>query len=374
MQQNEPIRVLMVFAILNRGGAETMVMNYYRNMDCTKVQFDFIVHRPQRGAYEDEIEKLGGRIYRMAPFHPLNFVTLKKQAHEFFNIHDEYRVVHGHLGETAYFIYKEAHRRGIPTIIAHSHNTPNGVNLEMAVRWALKKLIRPYITDKFCCGIEAGQWLFGKQATKDIVFIKNAINTSQFALEDGVRENVREKFNWNNNFIIGNISRFSYQKNHSFLLEIFLEILRLKPNSLLVLVGSGGENEQLIKEKVKFLGIEDKVQFLGSRSDIYELLQGMDMFLFPSFFEGFSVAMIEAQTSGLKIITSTGVPEEVAIIPGAIDFLPLALTSTQWAEHCVKAADTYERKDRSEEITKKGFDIKNNAEWLQNFYIERSRL
>lgn len=158
------------------------------------------------------------------------------------------------------------------------------------------------------------------------------------------------------------------------LLEIFLEILRLKPNSLLVLVGSGGENEQLIKEKVTSLSIEDKVQFLGSRSDIYELLQGMDLFLFPSFFEGFSVAMIEAQTSGLKIITSTGVPKEVAIIPGAIDFLPLTLPSIQWAEHCVKAADTYERKDRSEEITKKGFDIKNNAEWLQNFYIERSRL
>lgn len=153
----EPIRILMLFTIMNRGGAETMVMNYYRHIDRNRVQFDFMVHRQERGAYDDEIEAMGGKIYRMIPLHPFTFNTYRKQISDFFDQHPEYRIIHGHCSESGYFVYREAAGRRVPVIIAHAHNAHALFDTKWLFRTYFKHAMRPYLTQGFTCGKEAAR-------------------------------------------------------------------------------------------------------------------------------------------------------------------------------------------------------------------------
>ncbi|WP_029906721.1 glycosyltransferase [Prevotella sp. 10(H)] len=368
----KPIRVLMLFTILNRGGAETMVMNYLRKINRNEVIFDFIVHRQERGAYDDEAESLGCKIFRFPPLRILHTSTYKKHLSDFLDAHPEYKMIHGHCSELGYYIYKEAHRRGLKFIAAHAHNQPSGYDIKTPARNILKIAMRPYLTHYFACSWGAAKWLFGKKSLKEVKFFPNAIDAHSLAFDLVRRKEIRISNKWNGRLIIGNIARFSHQKNHSFLLDIFAEVVKLEPSALLVLVGSGGELEKKVKEKVRRLGLKDYVSFMGSRSDIPDLIQGMDIFLFPSHFEGLSVAQLEAQASGLKIINSTGVPKEGTIIPELVESLSLKLSAAKWA-HKVLHSIHYERKDRSQEIAKAGFDINKNAQWLENIYLRESQ-
>lgn len=370
--EESPVRVLMVFTILNRGGAETMVMNYFRRMDRNRVVFDFLVHRQERGAYENEIEHLGGKIFRLPPLNPLRMGLYKRAVSDFFEVHPEYRLVHGHCSELGYFIYKEAHKRGFDFIAAHAHNTPKGFDLKTPVRNALKHLIRPYLTHRFTCGEESARWFFGKRLAKGAIFLPNAVDARSFAFDRVKREEIRSRNGWDGRLVIGNISRFSRQKNHIFLIDIFACVLRKDPSALLILVGSGGNMESKVREKISRLGIGNSVVFMGSRSDIPDLLQGMDVFLFPSKFEGLSVAQLEAQAAGIKIVNSTAIPKEGTIIPELVDSLTLKHSAEEWAESVLRAKD-HERRNRVREIVESGFDIDNNSKWLQNFYLAQSR-
>lgn len=369
-----PIRILMLFTILNRGGAETMVMNYLRNIDRSKVIFDFIVHREEKGAYEDEIESLGCKIFRFPPFRMLHISSYKKLVSNFFNEHPEYKMVHGHCSELGYYIYKEAHRRGFKFIAAHAHNEPKGFDIKTPIRNILKRAMRPYLTHYFTCGKGSAKWLFGKRLMEKVVFMPNAIDAKLLAFDSAKRAQVRENNGWNDRLIIGNISRFSYQKNHSFLLDIFLQIVCREPTALLILIGSGGEQEEKIKQKVEQMKLNDNVRFMGSRSDIPNLLQGIDIFIFPSFFEGLGIAQLEAQASGMRVLNSTGVPKDGIIIPELVSFLSLKEPATKWAEEALRVVKNNNRRDRSKEVISSRFDINKNAKWLQNLYIRESRL
>ena len=152
-----PYRVLNMFTIMDRGGAETMVMNYYRHIDRTKVKFDFLVHREQRGAYDDEIEALGGRIYRMCPIYPQNFARYERDIRVFFQEHPEYKIVHSHMSELGYFAFREATEQDIPVRICHAHNAPHGFDMKMIMRTYFKKRMMPYLTHLFMCGLESGR-------------------------------------------------------------------------------------------------------------------------------------------------------------------------------------------------------------------------
>lgn len=369
----KPVRVLMLFTILNRGGAETMVMNYLRKIDHSKVIFDFIVHREERGAYEDEVESMGCKIFRFPPITLFKTSSYKKVVSFFFDKHPEYRIIHGHCSELGYYIYKEAYRRGLPFIAAHAHNEPRGFDVKTPARNILKRIMRPYLTHYFTCGWGSAKWLYGKEMIEKVIFFPNAIDAHSLRFDSVRREEVRVYNGWSRRFVIGNVASFSPSKNHSFLLDIFVEIVRREPSALLVLVGNGGKLESKVKEKVLRLGLEESVKFMGSRSDIPDLLQGMDLFLFPSLYEGLSVAQLEAQASGLKIINSTSISEEGTIIPELIESLSLKLTAGQWAERVLHNITGYERKNRMQEITNAGFDINKNAEWLQNLYITESQ-
>lgn len=363
-----PYRVLNMFTIMDRGGAETMVMNYYRHIDRTKVQFDFLVHREQRGAYDDEIEALGGRIYRMCPIYPQNFARYKRDIRTFFLEHPEYKIIHSHMSELGYFAFSEAKRQGIPVRICHAHNAPHGFDMKMIMRTYFKKRMMPYVTHLFMCGIDSGRWLYGKQNEDRFIMLNNAIDVQTYTYDSNKRIEMRRQLNLTDDLVIGHVGRFNPQKNHPFLMDIFAAVLKKESNAVLLLVG-GGEDMPKIQAKAQTLGIAEHVRFLGIRSDVAGLMQAMDVFVFPSLYEGLPVTMVEAQAAGLPCIISDKVPPECIITEGLVDIMPLSAGAETWSEKLLEKRDT-PRTDRRSEIAAHGFDITTEVVKLQEFYLK----
>ena len=364
----EPIRVLQCFTIMNRGGAETMIMNYYRNIDRSKVQFDFFVHREEKGAYEDEIKSLGGNIYRMPNIHPKNFSRYKKEITKFLNEHKEYKIIHGNFSELGYFLYKEAKKQGVSTIIVHAHNYSTVFDAKSIFRFYWKHAMRLYVTHMFTCSDIAAKWLFGKKRSKKAIMMNNAIDSKKFSYNENKSKDIKKKLGVENKFVIGHVGRFNIQKNHEFVIDTFNEIRKKNSDSVLLLAGAG-ELEEKIKEKVKNLNLEDSVLFLGSRSDINDVMQAFDVFLFPSIFEGLGVVLIEAQAAGLRCFTSEGAVPLEAKVTNLLSYIRLDKGCKYWADEILKYKNGYRRYDTSEEIIKNNFDIKKNAKWLEEFYL-----
>ena len=370
---SEPIRILNLFTIMNRGGAETMVMNYYRSIDRSKVQFDFMVHREERGAYDDEIEAMGGRIYRMCPIYPKNFKRYKLQLVDFFENHPEYMIVHSHMSELGYFAFKEAKAHGVKCTICHAHNAPNfksetfSEKLKDIMRNIFKHKIRKYTDHMFICGMDAGKWLFGKLNKRKFIMMNNAIDANIFRWDKSRAKAVRKEMALEDKFVIVHVGRFNAQKNHSFIIDIFRLIHYHNPDAVLLLVGAG-DLEERTKIKVDNLGLSENVRFLGVRSDVNEILLASDVFLFPSLYEGLPVTLVEAQASGIKCVISDAIPKDCRITKN-IDVVPLDATDGTWADTVLKYADGYDRKDTYDTIVKKKFDITENAKWLEEFYI-----
>ncbi|MBP3938677.1 MAG: glycosyltransferase, partial [Clostridia bacterium] len=258
---SDPVRILNLFTIMNRGGAETMVMNYYRNIDRTKVQFDFMVHREERGAYDDEIEALGGKIYRMPPVQPGYFREYKAKIAEFFDEHEEYSIIHSHMSELGYYVFKEAKSRGIKCTVCHAHNAPHFSDetfiekVKDIVRNYFKHKIRKYVDHMFICGIEAGDWLFGKENSDRFVMMNNAVDARRFSWDEQKAEEVRKRLELGGKFVVCHVGRFNSQKNHTFLIDIFKEINEKNKNAVLLLVGAG-ELEEKIRQKVSDLQLD----------------------------------------------------------------------------------------------------------------------
>lgn len=364
----QPIRVLNMFTIMDRGGAETMVMNYYRHIDRTRVQFDFLVHREQRGAYDDEIERMGGRIYRMCPVYPQNFSRYKRDLRTFFRTHPEYKIIHSHMSELGYFAFREAERQGVPVRICHAHNAPHGFDAKMIIRTYFKKRMMPYLTHLFMCGEESGKWLYGEKNKSRFIMLNNAIDAAVYSFDASKREEMRHQLSLTGELVIGHVGRFNPQKNHAFLLDIFAALLKKEPNAALLLVG-GGADMPKIQAKARELGIAEHVRFLGVRSDVADLMQAMDVFVFPSLYEGLPVTMVEAQASGLPCIISDKVPPECILTDGLVNIMPLSASPEAWAEK-ILAMRAVPRTDRHEKIAAHGFDISTEAVKLQEFYIK----
>lgn len=361
-----PIRVLNLFTVMDRGGAETMVMNYYRHIDRTKVQFDFLVHREQSGVYEDEIKSLGGRIYRMCPIYPQNFARYERDIRVFFQEHPEYKIVHSHMSELGYFAFREATEQDIPVRICHAHNAPHGFDMKMIMRTYFKKRMMPYLTHLFMCGLESGRWLYGKQNESRFIMLNNAIDAATYTYAPAKRMEMRRKLGLADELVVGHVGRFNPQKNHSFLLGIFAALLKKEPNAVLLLVG-GGEDMPKIQAKARELGIADHVRFLGVRSDVADLMQSMDVFAFPSLYEGLGIVLIEAQASGLPCIVSDAIPPE-AYLTDLVFPKKLLASPEEWADVILEKRNT-PRIDRSAEITARGFNITTEAVKLQEFYL-----
>ena len=347
---------------MGRGGLEAMLMNYYRHIDRQKVQFDFLTHRQERAAYDDEIESLGGIIYRLPRLVPWSKSYLAA-LDAFFTEHPAYQIVHVHQDCLSSVILKAAAKHQVPVRIAHSHNANQDKNLKYPIKLWYKRSIPHYATELFACGKNAGDWMFDGAPYQ---IINNAIDAAAYTCDAAKRAAVRCGLGFTDELVIGHVGRFNPQKNHPFLLEIFSALLKKEPNAVLLLVG-GGEDMVKIQARAKEMGIAEQVRFLGVRSDVADLMQAMDVFVFPSLYEGLPVTMVEAQAAVLPCIISDKVPEECIITEGLVDVMPLSASADAWAEKVLEKRSCL-RTDHSKEVAAHGFDIKAEALKLQEFY------
>ncbi|MDW0116282.1 glycosyltransferase family 1 protein [Sporosarcina thermotolerans] len=368
--ETKPVRILHVLGELNRGGAETMVMNLYRSIDRNRLQFDFIIHGDGVYDYTQEILSLGGRIYKVKRYNGKNHIGYVKAWKSFFGKYPEYKIIHGHVRSTASIYLSLAKKNGLLTI-SHSHSTSSGIGLSSVVKNLLQYPIR-YIADYFfACSNSAGIWLFGKKTSKKDNFfvINNAINTKEFIIDFEKRKMKRKELGVSEKFVIGHVGRFGTEKNHEFLIDIFNEVYLRNRNSVLVLVGDG-EQKQRIQQKVKKLDLSSNVIFTGVRSDIPDLLRAMDVFVFPSLFEGLPVTLVEAQASGLPCIVSNNITEEIKIT-SLIKSISLNNDAGYWAENILKFAKSKKRGNTYSDIVNSNYDISLSAISYQNFMLNK---
>ncbi len=350
-----------------------MIMNLYRNIDRDNIQFDFVENSLEEGAYDREILSMGGRIFHCIHWNGKNHLAYVRWWKRFFEEHaGEYPIVHGHIGSTAAIYLQIAKRSGAFTI-AHSHNTSNRKDIRSLLYQTASFRTR-YIADYFmACSVAAGLSRFGQKVVrgKRYALLPNAIDTQLFGFDQVERKRVRSELGYaDNDVIIGHVGRFDSQKNHQFLIEIFAELVNLSDRIRLLLVGDGALKEK-IQSAVHALKIQDKVKFLGVRTDVNRLLQGMDAFVFPSLYEGLPVTLVEAQTSGLPCIISDRIPRDAILADDLVSVETLDQPATVWADKIMKRlVNIPQRKDCSSEIAAKGFDIHTTAKWLEGFYFE----
>lgn len=360
---DHPIRVLQVVTHMNRGGLETMLMNYYRHIDREQVQFDFLVHRHKRAAYDDEIESLGGRIFRLPRLIPWS-KTYRQALNAFFQQHPEYKIVHVHQDCLSSIILKAANKHGVPVRIAHSHNASQDKNLKYIIKLFYKQFISKYATDLFACGKKAGDWMFGGAPFK---IVNNAIDTKRYQYNPNQAKLTRQALNIPENVtLIGHVGRFCKQKNHRFLISVFEKIIQTDPQAHLLLVGNGERKNNAAKQ-IKRLGIEKNVTLLGERDDVSDLMQAMDLFIFPSFYEGFPLTLVEAQAAGLPCAISDTICFDCDLTQ-LIHRLSLKNAPDQWAKEISKHKGT-SRAETAAQIAAAGFDIRTNAQQLQDYYL-----
>ncbi len=354
------IRVLHIFHEMANGGIEHFVMDHYRHLDRSRVQFDFLVSVEAPGFFDKEIQSLGGKIYHAYPLKkdPIrNYHSIAQIVRE-----NHYDIVHRHTGSAfGYFDLRAARSGGAKHLILHSHNNQAG---NMALH-KVSNLLLKIPCQKFACSQEAGKWLFGKNA--EFRVIKNAVDCDKFAFHQEVRDSVRSNINLTDKFVIGHVGRFETQKNHIRLMHMMKAITAQNADCVLVCVGTGSLQKECMEEAER-LGIADHVQFLGTRSDIPQLMHAFDVFLLPSLYEGLPFVLVEAQANGLPCVVSTHVPRECNIT-GNVQFMDLENSDQMWANRVLEAgAMKIDRESFSYIMRNSGFDITRNANMLCEYY------
>ena len=370
-EQNEILHVLHVFGKLNRGGAESRVMDLYRNMDCTKVQFDFMQHTDRVCDFQPEIEQLGGKVYHVPPFRFWNYFFYCKAWKEFIKKHPEIRIVHGHMTSTASIYLPIAHKKGVFTI-AHSRNA----GVDKGIKGKLTKFLRRNLKEKcdrcFACSKLAGEAVFGKEAMEqgNVTIIPNAIDAARFTFDPEVRKQKREELHIQpQEFLIGEVGRFDPQKNQKYAVEILAECRKKNFPAKLILIGEGPLMET-VRQQVEELRLQEYVIFTGLQKNVVPFYQAMDFFLLPSFYEGLPGVAVEAQASGLRGILSDAITTETAMTT-LMEFRSVQESAKVWADRIV-ACGHYERQNTLKEMQEAGFDVKNLAKRLQDFYLRVS--
>ena len=360
------MRVLQIVTTMNHGGLETMLMNYYRHVDREQVQFDFLEHRPEESDYDAEIRAMGGSIYRLPPLNPFS-PGYRRVLNAFFREHaGEYRVVHSQLDCMSAIPLKAAEKAGIPVRIAHAHSSSQDRDIRYPLKLMFKKMIPSEATHLFACSRAAGEWMFGNSPFE---VLPNAIDIGRFAFSEGSRFRFRESMGIGERLAIGHVGRFYYPKNHAFLLEVFREILKINHDAVLMLAGDGPLRPEIEKTAEDY-GIKDRMLFLGLREDIPDLLSAMDVFVFPSHYEGLPVTLVEAQSSGLPCLISDKVPAEAALTD-YVTSMSLDTPPERWAAKAVELASSRRHSD-IDAIRAAGYDIEESAKMLQSFYLRVS--
>ena len=368
-KKEEPIRIAQIVGKWLGGGVEAVVMNYYRHLDHSKIQFDFICDDDSTNIPYDEIEKLGGKVILITPYQKV----FKYQRELRRVLRDgKYKIVHSHINTLSVFPLYAAKKVGVPVRIAHSHSTTNKKEWKKNL---LKQVLRPfsrkYATNYMCCSELAGRWLFGDKAYDEgkVYLLNNAIDLDKFKYDKKIRDKKRKELGIKEDtIVIGHIGRFVAQKNHIFLIDIFNQFHKKEKNSILLLAGQGPLQEE-IKNKVRELGLNDSVRFLGQRNDANELYQVFDVFLLPSLYEGLPVVGVEAQASGLLCFFSDDMTKETKVLDSTV-FMSLSNADDEWATSILDNYINFRRKDTTSDITKSNFNIKYETNKLKNKYSE----
>lgn len=366
MQMNLPIRVAQIMGKMENGGVEAVTMNYYRHMDRSKVQFDFIVDSDSSFPQEEEIRALGGGVYKVAPYQHIkqNMADMKSIFSE-----KHYRIVQSNLTTMSVFSLHVAKKCNVPVRICHGHNTASrGETKKNVMKYMLRPFAKMDANYLFACSNYAGSWLYGENAMDHVRIVHNAVDIEKFGFQPLVRDALREEFGVKDNIVIGHIGRFVFQKNHEFLIDIFAKVHKMEPRAVLLLIGDG-PLEASIKKKVYDMHLDKAVRFLGVRHDVERFYNAFDLFLLPSHYEGLPVVGVEAQTSGLPCIFSDAMTSDTKILDST-KMLRLSLSAEDWAK-CILAQNLdIDRTGAAEIVRQRGFDIAVEAEKLQGFYLK----
>ena len=351
-------RLLCIVGGMNAGGAETFLMKMYRKLDRSKYQMDFAVTISSECFYDNEILSMGGKIYKITAKskNPIkNFNDIKKIVLD--NKYDSVLRTSEHSLSALELL--AAKQSGARIRIFRSSNSKATIGLKPSK--LLHKLCafmpKKFANVKFAPSTEAATFMFGKKVIEngEVFILHNGVDLNVFRFDKTARTEIREEFGLRNEqLLVGHIGRFMTQKNHAFLLEIFKQIAQKNENAVLMLVGKG-ELEAEIKEKIQTLGLDDKVIFTGVRSDVPKLLSAMDVFVFPSFYEGMPNTVIEAQATGLPCVIADTITKE-ADITGLVQYLPLSLSAEDWADRALKSV-TEERKDTKQDFIEHKYDV-----------------
>lgn len=395
----EPIIVLHVVGRLDIGGAESRIMDLYRNIDREKVQFIFCQHTTERCAFEEEAESLGGRVYHIPRFNVINYFSYKKAWRNFFEKHQEIDVVHGHMTSTAAIYLPIAKKAGVKVTIAHARSAGVDPGVKGKVTKFLRRNLYKKCDHRFTCSTIAGEAVFGNQKDdkRKARFIPNAIEVDKFAFDKETRERIRYELGIADKFVIGHVGRFAPMKNHKYMLQILKHCIQIEkekklPQTILMFLGDGDLKEEIRNQAIE-MGISSRVLFLGNKRDVHHYYQAMDYFLLPSFYEGLPGTAIEAQASGLPGILSDKVTEE-AVVTDLLQMRSVEEAPVLWAEQIMETLETeitvLENNEKinieatleeritqfrtgirnyySECVKEASFDVKIQAEKMQEFY------
>ena len=353
---------------MNRAGQETLLMNILRNINRNEVQYDFLCSSSKEGDYDEEIKRLGSNIYylgdnRLSKFFILRDIYMLFNIFRFFCLHKDIDIfhIHNYHAYSAFLYILGSKMAGVKEIVLHSHNTSAP---HPKLHFLFREILKIFKIHRFACSEAAAHWMYGK-GCGDVSIVKNGIILQDFTYNEEWRT-LRLDFGIEDDvLLIGHIGRFNIQKNHSFLIEVFSEIVKKRPKSKLLLVGRG-ELESEIRDKVHKLNLKDKVIFAGVRSDVNKLLSCIDVYLFPSLYEGLPVVMIEVQASSLPCVASDNISPEVEITK-YVNFLSLDLTKEIWADKVIQMS-SMKRDSTHDVIQRSGYDISQTTRFLLSFY------
>ncbi len=355
------IKVLHIVGAMYPGGMENFIMNIYENIDLERFHFDFAVHSIKENGFEPRIEALGGKVFLLPRMtrHPFeNFSTLRKIIRS-----EGYDIVIRHTANALvapqlFFAKKEK-----VITVCHSHNETD----PQKTAHFLGRLLLLHCTDvRLACSEKAGKWMYG---SKSYQVVNNAIDLKKFEFSDEKKAAVIKEFSLEDKHIYGHIANFIASKNHPFLLEVFKEICKLDDKAVLICLGEGDLRSEAM-QKAKELAIADRVIFTGIRHDAENFMSAFDVMIFPSFFEGLPLTLIEAQVSSLPILMSDTITPKVVVTEGLVKSKSLSESATDWAKEAVAMREQSlgsKRICQRESIRQHGYDLEQLVSWYQDF-------
>lgn len=364
------IRILHSVSNMDRAGIETMLMNYYRHMDRSRVQFDFLCNKIKPGAYDEEIRQLGGKIYHTPGLNPAKYPQYLDCMNTIFRENPDYQIVEAHNGALGVYALYAAKANHIPNRIFHAHGASITRDWKLPLKLICKALLPANMNRHFTCGVAAAECYFGRAVVEqgDYELIPNAIEVDRFLFDEDTRGRIRRMYDLKDKHVIGHVGRFMAQKNHAFLLELFAEYSKYDAKGRLVLLGDG-ELMNEMRQRAEKLGIMERVIFAGNVSNVSEWYQAFDCFILPSLWEGLPVVGVEAQAADLPCVFSASVTREIGLSEQA-QFVSLHADKQVWIMALQKALDYRDRRNVSQLIAEHHYDISMEAVRLQNRYLE----